>query len=87
MLTFLKKMITAIAFLQIAVSPLLIGANTGLGIVTLFPHTIGVVLAVLVTLVGLVLGIVWANQVNRKRGVVEHMSRVIATPELDKQED
>jgi hypothetical protein len=31
------------------------------------------------------LGIVWANLVNKKRGVIEHMSRVIATPELDQQ--
>ena len=87
MITFFKRMVRVIAFLQIAVAPLLIGAISGLGIYSFFPQTIGLLLEVLFTLIGLVMGIVWAFRVDRKSGVVEYMSRVIASPELDHTED
>ena len=71
------------AWLQIAAAPLIVGGVTGFFIYTYFPNDIGLSIAILITFIGLVSGIIWANRVKRKRGVVEHMSRVIATPELD----
>ena len=76
-----------IATLQIAVAPLLVGAISGLGIYSFYTQTIGLLLAVLFTIIGLELGIVWAYRVHKQSGVVEYISRVIATPELDHTED
>jgi hypothetical protein len=72
-----------IAWLQIAVAPLIVGGVAGIFIYAYYPTGFGLSVAILTTVIGLVLGILWANRIERKRGVIEHMSRVIATPELD----
>lgn len=72
-----------LAWLQIAAAPLAIGGIAGFFIYAYRTDAVGLTLAIIATAIGLVLGIVLANRVERKRGVVEHMSRVIATPELD----
>lgn len=73
------------AWLQIAVAPLIVCGTAGFLIYANRPDTIGLTIAILTTVVGLVLGTIWANRVKRKRGVLEHMSRIIATPELNRQ--
>jgi hypothetical protein len=40
-----------------------------------------------VTLIGLIVGIIWATKVWKKKGTVHFMSRVMATPELDKKDE
>ena len=72
-----------IAWLQIAVAPLIVCGVAGFFIDAYYPTVIGLAIAILITAIGLVSGILWANRVEKKRGVIEHMSRVIATPELD----
>jgi hypothetical protein len=72
-----------IAWLQIAIAPLIVGGVAGFFIYAYHPTRVCLAIAILASVIGLVLGIQWANRVERKRGVVEHMSRAIATPELD----
>jgi len=74
-----------IAWLQIALAPTVVGGVVGFFIYAYYPNSVGLALAILAALVGVVFGIVWANRIENKRGVVQHMSRVIATPELDDQ--
>mgnify|MGYP003576077961 CR=1 FL=1 len=76
-----------IAWLQIAVAPAIVGGAVGFFIYTYYPNSLGLILAILTAIVGVVFGIVWANRVANKRGLVEHMSRVIATSEFDHQEE
>jgi hypothetical protein len=83
MFKILETLPKIIAWLQIAIAPLIVGGGAGFFIYAYDPTNVGLAIAILTSVIGLVLGILWANRVERKRGVVEHMSRVIATPELD----
>jgi hypothetical protein len=74
-----QKIIEGIAWLQIAASPLLIGALVGL----IVGITINAGLGIIIGLIGLVIGISWATRVSKKEGTSHYMSRIIATPELD----
>ena len=39
---------------------------------------------ILLTLIGLVLGVLWAERVRKKHGLSDYFSRIMATPDLDK---
>ncbi len=83
------ELITEIfGWLQIMISPTLIGAV--LGVVVYFNHqsAIGKVVGISISVLGLLIGIVWATKIFKsKKGTVWFMSRVMATPELDNRED
>ena len=72
-----------IGWLQIVASPLLAGLIVGAIIYFSNPSDLRLVLAILVTLVGFIVGIVFANRVLKKQGTMHFVSRVMATPELD----
>ena len=76
-----------ITWLQIALAPLLVGGIIGFFFYASYPKRIGLPLAVLTIIIGLIQGILLARRIEKKRGVVEFMSRVNATPELDNQTD
>lgn len=73
--------------LQIVLSPLLMGAFIGMVVYFSDPSTTRLVFAMLIVLAGLVIGIVWAVKVSRKEGASHFMSRIMATPELDKKRE
>ncbi|MET0637929.1 MAG: hypothetical protein ABWZ25_17995 [Chitinophagaceae bacterium] len=72
-----------IAWIQIAVSPLLLGIAAGFIAYYQLPKPYGILLGALLVTGGLAAGIVWANKVARKQGSINFISRVSATPELD----
>lgn len=74
-----QKIIEAIAWLQITLSPLLIG--TFIGIVV--GITISVGLGIVIGMIGLVIGVSWATRISKREGASHYMSRIMATPELD----
>lgn len=76
-----------VGWLQIFASPFLTGLIIGAIIYFLKPDTSGFIIAILIAILGLVTGIVWATRVWRKKGTDHFMSRIMATPELDKNED
>ncbi|HKZ67267.1 MAG TPA: hypothetical protein VJ111_12965 [Chitinophagaceae bacterium] len=76
-----------VGWLKICASPFLFGLVIG-AIVYLFkPGTTRLIVAILVVTTGLCTGILWANRIWRKKGTIHFMSRTMATPELDKDED
>jgi hypothetical protein len=75
------------AGLQIAISPLCIGIVAGIFIYGFYPTTTGLVIGIVVAALGLITGVMMARRVWRKRGTVEFISRVSASPELDNFED
>ena len=86
MFQFIEWLTRSAAWLQIVASPLLIGAGIGVLLYVAYPGETGKLVAICIASAGLVAGVWWANKVRKSRGTVEFMSRVIATPELDKRE-
>jgi uncharacterized membrane protein YjjP (DUF1212 family) len=73
-------------WLQIVASPFLAGLVIG-GIVYLPKGDIvGLSIGIIIALIGLITGIILATRVWRKKGTVNFMSRLSATPELEEKE-
>ena len=73
-----------IGWLQIATSPFLIGVGVGALVYFSNPSSTRLILGILIALTGLIVGIVWATKIWKKKGTIWFMSRVIAFPELSK---
>jgi hypothetical protein len=79
------KWITAIiAWLQIVASPLFIGIVIGFIVYYNIPGITGLVLGIVISAIGLIIGIVWAARVWKKRGTVEFISEIKSSPDFDK---
>lgn len=72
-----------IGWLQIVASPLLIGLGIGAFIYFPNPNLTRLVIAIIVCVLGLVIGIVWANRIWKTKGTMWFVSQVNATPDLD----
>lgn len=77
----------SIGWLQIVASPLLIGLIIGAIIYFQNPTMTRLVLGIIVATIGLVIGIIWATKQWKGKGTIWFMSRVMATPELDKPDE
>ena len=79
---FIERLLSAVAWLQIFVSPVVIGAITG-GIIWLaLRGSRGIVLGAASVLIGCVAGIAFAEKARKGKGTIEFISRNIAHPEL-----
>ena len=76
-----------IAWFHIVASPLFFGLIIGLVIYGIYPTTTGLIFGIAVATLGLLAGIIFATRVWKKRGTVDFISRVSASPELDNLED
>lgn len=83
---FFNQLLEITSWLQIAVSPLLIGIFFGGCIYYFIPTKLGLVLAAFIVIVGTVIGIVWAIKTTKKVGASTMMSRLAHQPEFDKEE-
>lgn len=87
MIRFLDLFTRAMAWLQIAASPIILGLLAG-AVVYLFRSDIyGLILAITLAAAGLLIGIVWATRVWKKKGTVEYMGKLLGMPELEKDKD
>lgn len=85
---FFELLTEIIGWVKIALSPTLIGLIIGAIIYGSQQNTLGIVLGAMVCILGLMVGIIWATKIFRsKNGTIHFISRVDATPELDKEED
>ncbi len=82
-----EKILKLIAFAEIITSPLIIGLVIGFIIYKKLNSLMGLIIGIVVTIISLVIGIIIALRINKKRDVVELVSRVSANPELDILED
>lgn len=80
---FFELITESIGWLQIVASPFLIGIIIGALIYFPNPSSITLILGIIAAILGLVLGIMWANKVWKGKGTIWLMSRVMASPELD----
>lgn len=74
----------SLGWLKIVASPLLIGGIAGMVIYLSKPDITGLVAGLIITLAGLVTGIVWATKVWKKQGTMNFLSRAEASPDMDK---
>ena len=72
-----------IGWIQIVLSPTLLGIALGAVIYCYFPNISGMILGILTAGSGLVLGIVFATKKIKTTGTIHFLSRISATPELD----
>jgi hypothetical protein len=72
-----------IGWLQIVASPLLTGLGIGAFIYFSDPTLLRLIIAIIISTIGLVIGIIWANKIWKTKGTVWFISQVSATPDLD----
>lgn len=84
---FIQLVTQSIAWLQIVASPLIIGLIIGGIIYYSNPSIARLIIGIMVSLVGLVVGIKWATKKWKGKGTIEFMFKTMATPELDKWDD
>jgi hypothetical protein len=76
-----------IGWIQIAISPTIIGAIIAFFVYSSNKSKAGFIIAIIIFFAGLILGAIWATSVSKKKGTIFFMSRVSASPELDKKEE
>ena len=72
-----------VGWIQIVLSPTLIGIAFGFGIYLNFPNLTGTIIGILIAVIGLIIGIVLATKKFKTTGTIDFLSRISATPELD----
>lgn len=83
MLTLLEFITKALAWLQTAISPFVAGIIAGILIYSNKKDVYGLMIAIGIVIIGAITGVIWATRVWKRKGTVEYMSKLIATPELD----
>ncbi len=77
----------AIGWLQIVASLLPIGLGIGAAIYFPNPTTTRLIIGISIATLGLIIGILWASKIwKTKESTIWFVSRIMATPELDKKE-
>lgn len=82
-----EYLIEGFGWLQIVASPLLAGLVIGLVICLSNPTKGSLALGIIVVLIGLITGIFFATRVWKKHGTMHFVSRIMASPELDKKDE
>ena len=70
-------------WLRIMASPLLIGLAIGAFIYFPDPTLTKLIVGIIVSTLGLTVGIIWANKKWKGKGTIQFLSKILATPELD----
>jgi hypothetical protein len=73
-----------IGWIKIALSPCIISTALGIFIYSTFPNIITLSAAVVLSLIGIGLGIYLANKAWRKEGTMNFLSRPLYMPELER---
>ncbi len=74
-------------WLQIVASPLLLGIVIGYLIYVADPSSTRLFIGILIAALGLIIGIMWATRVWKNDGTSNYISKIAASPELDKKDD
>ncbi len=85
--SFFEYFFEILGWLQIVFSPLTIGTILGAVYYVANPNSTRFVLGIVIAAVGLIVGIIWATWVWRNEGTTHYVSRIMATPELDTDDD
>ncbi len=88
MFKFLETLFEVIGWIRIALSPVIIGLGIGAIVYYSNPSNGRLLLGIIISLAGIVTGVVWATRIYKsKTGTTHFLSRTMAAPELDKNDD
>ncbi|MDP1726257.1 MAG: hypothetical protein Q8M15_05700 [Bacteroidota bacterium] len=79
--------IEIIGWVRILLSPLLIGLAIGTIIYLSTKNNTGLAMGIIISVAGLLFGIVIATKAWKKQGTMNHLSKLGSTPELDHLEE
>ena len=79
-----EKITELIGWFQIVISPTLLGLGIGCIVYFNFQNLAGLISGIIISIIGLICGIVLATKKFKTTGTIHFLSRVSATPELDK---
>lgn len=71
-------------WLRIVASPLLIGVAIGVGVYISKPDEMGLTIAIIIASIGLIIGIIWATKIWKKKSTMDYISTVVSSPDFDK---
>lgn len=82
----IEKLVEFIGWLQLCIFPIVISCILG-GIFYYYnPFGIGIYFSIISIILGIIAGVLYATKVHQKEGTVNHLSKLIRTPELEKKE-
>ena len=84
MFKILEKITELIGWFQIVISPTLLSLGIGCIVYFNFQNLVGLISGIMISIIGLICGIRLAMKKFRTTGTIHFLSRVSATPELDK---
>lgn len=82
----LEQIFETTGWLRIMMSPLLLGIIIGVLVYLSEPNALRLVIGSTIALIGLIIGIIWANRVKKKQSTISFLARIMANPELEKNE-
>lgn len=80
-------LLESIGWLQIMLSPTLLGAVFGVVIYFNFPNTLGLVLGGSISFIGFLVGIIWATKKFKTQGTINFLSRISTSPDRKDNEE
>ena len=78
-----ERLTSFFAWLQIVASPALIGLFIAFFIYSNYASTAGLIISIVVAVAGLTIGVVLATKIWKRKGTVNFISKISATPELE----
>lgn len=84
MINIFEWFVEILGWFRIVASPLFLGIIAGIVIYGFKPDNSGLLIGAIVVILSLIIGIIWATKVWKKQGTNQFLSRIMATPELDK---
>ena len=78
-----EYIVEIIGWLQIVASPFLIGSGIGAFIYFQNPTLTNLIIGMVISILGLIVGIIWATRIWKTKGTIWFVSQVSATPDLD----
>lgn len=82
----LKFITEAMGWLQILIFPTFVGLGIGAWIYLSDQTTTRLIIGILIAILGLILGILWATKLWRTKGTTSFLSKISATPDIDQKD-
>ena len=79
--------IEVFGWIQIVASPLILGVIIGFIVYCNIDGSNGILIGISIASLGLIIGVIWATRVWKKKGTIDFLSKLSATPELDDKEE
>ena len=83
----LDQIIEFVSGIEIVLSPTLIGLLAGVSIYYFKQDKIGLILSIIISILGLAIGIIWAIRIHLKKGTTNFMTKVSSSSELNKENE